>query len=125
MADVVCLVQSQPDRVSFTWSQGPDAFPPYQLTGQHFDHFREKVEEARRRLSALVSAYLDYLRSPQAEGLAGELSQSCGALAQAGYELRQRVFRPNDDPGRAAKDVAQWLEKLHARGALTSLEVVT
>ena len=35
MADVVCLVQCQPDKVTFTWSEGPDAFPTYHLTGQH------------------------------------------------------------------------------------------
>jgi hypothetical protein len=34
MADVVCFVQSGADRVSFRWSQDPDAFDPYHLTGQ-------------------------------------------------------------------------------------------
>jgi hypothetical protein len=94
MADVVCLVQAGPDRVSFRWSQGPDAFEPYHLTGQQFVIFGQQVEEVRKRLNGVVTGYLDYLHRPQEEGVAADLSQACLALAQAGSELRKRVFKP-------------------------------
>jgi WD40 repeat protein len=125
MADVVCFVQWQPEKVSFTWSEGPDAFPTYHLTGQHVDLFREDVELARKRLAELVDAYLDYLHSPSAEGAEQAVRQACLQLAEAGYQLRQRVFKPNEDPGKTAKDVSTWLRKLHSRGQLASLEIVT
>ena len=125
MADVVCLVQCQPDKVTFTWSEGPDAFPTYHLTGQHVDLFREDVETARKRLAELVDAYLDYLHAPTAAGAEPAVRQACFRLAEAGRELRQRVFKPNEDPGKAAKDVSGWLHELHSRGQLASLEIVT
>src|SRR4051812_9001757 len=64
MAHVVCLVQAQPDRVSFTWSQGPDSFDPYALTGQNEVLFRELIDDVRLRLKQLVEDYLDCLNAP-------------------------------------------------------------
>ena len=124
MADVVCLVQSGADRVSFRWSQGPDAFDPYHLTGQQFVIFGTQVEEVRKRLTVVVTSYLDYLNQPQAESVAADLAKACLALAQAGCELRKRIFKPSEGE-RAARDVAKWLEKLHTQKALDSLEIVT
>jgi hypothetical protein len=124
VADVVCLVQSGADRVSFRWSQGPDAFDPYHLTGHQFVIFGTQVEELRKRLSAVVTSYLDYLHQPQAEAVAADLARACLALAQAGSELRKRIFKPSEGE-RVARDVAKWLEKLHAQKAVESLEVVT
>src|SRR4051794_2898721 len=123
MADVVCLVQSTPDRVSFTWSQGPDSFPPYHLAGQQLADFHERIAAARKRLAEVVAAYLDYLNRPQADGGAADLASACLALAQAGHELRKRLFKPSEGE-RDARDAARWLEKLQAQEAVGSIEVV-
>src|SRR5262245_4412532 len=94
MADVVCLVQSSTDRVSFTWSQGPDAFPPYHLAAQQLVDFQKQIDAARACLAKLVNVYLDYLHQPQAEGASAELAEACLSLAKAGYELRRLMFNP-------------------------------
>jgi hypothetical protein len=124
MADIVCLVQATPDRVSFTWSQGPDAFPPYHLVGQQLIIFQKQIEEVRKCLHGMVSAYLAYLHEHQAEALAENLSKACFALAQAGWELRKRLFKPSEGE-RDARDVAKWPEQLREQKAVESLEVVT
>jgi formylglycine-generating enzyme required for sulfatase activity/tetratricopeptide (TPR) repeat protein len=94
------------------------------LTGQQLVIFGTQVEEVRKRLSAVVNSYLDYIHQPQAEEIAEGLAKDCLALAQAGSELRKRIFKPSEGE-RVARDVAKWLEKLHAQKVLQSLEVVT
>src|SRR5262245_56023515 len=124
MANVVCLVQGSADRVSFTWSQGPDAFPPFHLVGQHLVILQQQIDEARKCLAALVNAYLDYLHQPTAQTAAAELGAACLGLAKSGYELRRRLFKPSEGE-RDANDVAKWLSKLREQQAIESIEVVT
>ncbi len=47
MQSIVCQVESQPDRVSFTWSQGKDSFEPYHLCGDIARDFADLAKELR------------------------------------------------------------------------------
>src|SRR5262245_42217578 len=96
MADVVCVVDSKPDEITFTWSQGPDAFPPYSLEGQIRDVFREEVETLRARLRDLVATHLEWLNAPEGERPDAEVKKAALALAQAGHTARRRIFWPKD-----------------------------
>lgn len=120
----MCLVHSNAERLSFTWSQGTDAFPPYHLVGEHFIIVQQLIEETRKSLGVLVNTYLDYLQQPQNMEARTELSASSLRLANAGYELRKRLFKPNEGE-RDAKEVAMWLANLHKHCSLESVEIVT
>jgi WD40 repeat protein len=124
MADVVCLVQATPEQVCFTWSQGPDAFPTYRLTGQYLHDFLKQIEEARASLTRLVTLYLAYLEQPSTPSVEQELFDECYRLAVSGHELHALVFNPDENP-EVAQDVRVWLKGLHGQGTLNTLEMVT
>jgi hypothetical protein len=65
MASIVCELVAKPEQVSFTWSEGPASFAPYQRTGQYLIIVRRLVEEATKRPGDLVK---DYLFSEQRRG---------------------------------------------------------
>jgi hypothetical protein len=57
MARVVCKVSARDGRLSFTWSEGPDAFKPYHLRGPFLRLFDRAATEARQALADLVEHY--------------------------------------------------------------------
>ena len=115
MSHIACLVSVGQDRASFTWSQGPASFEPYQLDGQVFSEFQEIAHEARKRLSDLVT---DYLYSPE------NVPKASYALAKTGHELYLQIFDPGAEQLAQAKRVRIWLESLRDQKAVESLEVV-
>ena len=58
MAHVVCLLNASADRATFTWSEGPASFEPYELSGQVFQDFKAISGEVREKLSDLVKDYV-------------------------------------------------------------------
>ena len=115
MTHVVCLVNVEPERATFTWAEGPASFEPYQLEGLDFLDFKDFAENTREKLSNLVK---DYLLSPE------NVPQASYELAEAGYELYQQIFNPGVDDAPRAKRVRSWLESLREHHALDTLEIV-
>jgi formylglycine-generating enzyme required for sulfatase activity/tetratricopeptide (TPR) repeat protein len=127
MQSIVCQVESQPDRIAFTWSQGKDSFEPYQLCGNVAGDFIDLAKELRAKLAEVVASYLDAAREPSQPAATEDHRRACLALARAGHELFRAVF----DPGGAvksqastAKDVRKWLKKLQQLKDLVRLEIV-
>ena len=58
MSNVVCLMNVEADRATFTWSEGPASFEPYTLDGMVYKEFQEVAAEARKKLADLVKDYL-------------------------------------------------------------------
>src|SRR4051812_33131445 len=115
MQSIVCQVESQPDRVSFTWSQGKDSFEPYHLSGDLARDFAELAQELRTKLADVVASYLDVAHRPDRPGAAEDHRRACLALAQAGHELFRAAFDPGGavkSQSAAARDVRKWLKKL-------------
>ena len=115
MSRVVCLMNVEADRASFTWSEGPASFEPYKLEGMSYQEFKEIAETVRERLADLVK---DYLFDQQ------NMHKSAFALAEAGHELYEVIFQPDAEQARAAKQVRKWLEKLAGEQQVHTLEVV-
>jgi hypothetical protein len=113
MARIVLVVQPSPAGVSLTWSDGPAAFPPYDLSAKPL---ASAADAARRALGAVVGCFLS--------GEPGELPAAGAALADAGYALYQAVFKPGAEQLARAAEVRKWLDKLRERDAVESLEVV-
>jgi formylglycine-generating enzyme required for sulfatase activity len=115
MSHVVCLLNVEADRATFTWSEGPASFEPYKLEGMVYKDFQEAAAEAREKLADLVKDYLD---SPHS------MPQSAFELAEAGYELYQTMFQPGAEQARQAKQVRTWLEELSNQREVDTLEIV-
>ena len=84
MVHVVCMINIESDRATFTWSEGPASFEPYKLEGMVYKDFKEIAAEAREKLANLVQ---DYLIDEQA------MPKSAFELAEAGFELYQAMFK--------------------------------
>jgi hypothetical protein len=65
MQSIVCQVENQLDRISFTWSQGKDSFEPYHLGGDLAQDFADLAKELRAKLADVVTAYLEVARRPE------------------------------------------------------------
>ena len=115
MAHVVCLLNIEADRATFTWSEGPASFEPYTLRGMVHKDFQEIAAEAREKLGDLVKDYLCH---------AQEMPQSAFALAEAGHELYQAMFQPGAEQARQARQVRKWLEQLAQQEEVDTLEIV-
>ena len=115
MSNVVCLMNVEADRATFTWSEGPASFEPYTLEGMVYKDFHEIAAEAREKLANLVK---DYLFDEQA------MPQSAFELAEAGSELYQAMFQPGAEQARQARKVRKWLEQLAGQHDVDTLEVV-
>lgn len=113
MARIVLVVQPGPVGISLTWSDGPAAFPPYDLPTKPL---AAASAAARDALGAVVGNFLS--------GDATELPAVSGALADAGYALYQALFKPPAEQMSRATEVRKWLDKLHTGAAVESLEVV-
>jgi hypothetical protein len=81
MSHVVCSLNVEADRATFTWSEGPASFTPYTLDGLTYREFKETAEAARERLADLIK---DYLYAEE------NVPRAAFALAEAG-PLRARV----------------------------------
>jgi hypothetical protein len=115
MSKVVCLMNVEAERATFTWSEGPASFEPYTLDGMVYQDFKEIAAAAREKLANLVK---DYLFDEQA------VPKSAFALAEAGHELYQAMFQPGAEQARQARQVRKWLEKLAQQQEVDTLEVV-
>lgn len=116
MAQIVCLLSVAPDRATFTWSEGPASFEPYELGGQVFREFKELATEAREKLSGLVN---DYVYRPDG------VPQASYELAVAGHELYRQLFQPAAGEGPSAAQVREWLEELQkSSDSVHTLEIV-
>lgn len=115
MAHVVCLLNVEGDRATFTWSEGPASFEPYTLDGLVYREFKETAEATRERLADLIK---DYLYSEE------NVPRASFALAEAGYELYEALFDPGADQRRQAKQVRRWLEHLAEQHEVDTLEIV-
>ena len=115
MSNVVCLLNVESDRATFTWSEGPASFEPYKLEGMIYKDFQESAAVAREKLANLVKDYMD---SPQT------MPQSAFELAGAGNALYLAMFRPGAEQARQAKQVRQWLEQLAREHVVDTLEIV-
>jgi hypothetical protein len=104
MQSIVCQVESQPDLVGVTWSQGKDSFEPYQFRGDLARDFVDLAKELRARLAAVVVSYLDVARHPEKPGVVDDHRRACLALAWAGHELFRATFNPGGRP-----DLMYWL----------------
>jgi WD40 repeat protein len=116
MARVVCQMLVRPDRLTFLWSEGPAAFEPYHKSGGNLHEFRELA----RRVHGLLRRLADTpAGDPQARADAGV------ALAQAGHELYQQLFRADEAQADLAQEVRTWLAGLDRQGAFQRLDVVS
>jgi formylglycine-generating enzyme required for sulfatase activity len=115
MSHVVCLLNVDADRATFTWSEGPASFQPYTLDGMDYSDFQEVAEAARTKLADLVQ---DYLQSPQ------DTPQAAFKLAEAGYELYQALFKLDAEQAPLAQQVRQWLANLTQQQEVDTLEIV-
>jgi hypothetical protein len=118
MARVVCQVTFEPEQVGFTWCEGPDAFPPYQLRESFLRIFNRAASQARQRLGDLVVAV------NSVNAAEGEVRRLAQQLASAGHDLYEAVFGPDTDQEHVAKAARNWLEDLRGRGQIESLEIV-
>ena len=112
MAHIVCLLSVESDRATFTWSEGPASFEPYQLAGDLFLDFQDIAKETRKRLSDLVKDYVYDAENVPAASL---------ALAQAGHEMYLQIFDPGASPSRVARDVRTWLENLRDQQSVDAI----
>ena len=112
MSHVVCLMNVEEKRATFTWSEGPAAFEPYTLDGMDYTQFQKSAESARGKLADLIK---DYLYAEE------NVPQATYDLARAGWKLHESLFCPGS---REAKQVRKWLEKLAQEQAVDTVEVV-
>lgn len=115
MPHVVCLLDVQDDRFTFTWSEGPASFEPYCLEGQACVALRELAAELREKLSNVVKSYL---YSPET------VAEDSFSLARTGNDLYKQIFNPGADQRSRAKDIRTWLEALRDRKLVETIEVV-
>ena len=114
MAHIVCLLSVESDRATFTWSEGPASFEPYQLADDLFVDFQDIAKETRKRLRDLVK---DYMYNPE------NVPAASLSLAQTGHEMYLQIFDPGASPPRVARDVRTWLENLRDQLSVDSLEI--
>jgi hypothetical protein len=123
---VVCQVKADAAQMTFTWSDGTGQFSPFSFKGGYLRQLQECALACRECLTRMVQ---DYLARTNAKDDAGRqeyevvLRKSCFLLAEAGYKLHQRLFKPEEDTI-PKKQVQPWLKKLRDRSAVESLEVV-
>jgi WD40 repeat protein len=126
MANVVCQIafmslsgKPEEDKVTLRWWQGGSYFNPYYLSGDSLIGLRDRAQNARSRLEALVGSTAGNAHQPH------EFDEGCYALARAGYELYEQLFLP-DLPGQqsSAREVFQWLDHLRRADPIESLEIV-
>jgi hypothetical protein len=125
VAHVVCIVEAGEKKLSVTWSDGTGEFKPYELTGPRLELFRGAARKCRDQLDAMARDYLAWVNAAsEADRQAGgaALRKTCFSLAQAGYDVYGRLFRPDDDA--PAKKVRKWLEHLRDRGEVESAEAL-
>src|SRR5262249_53122773 len=94
MQSIVCQVESQPDRVSFTWSQGKDSSGPSHPAGDVAGDSGGLAKGLRGKLAAGAAESPDAARQPG--GPAAEFGLACYSLARAGHELFGAVFDPGE-----------------------------
>jgi WD40 repeat protein len=112
MARVVCQMLVRPDRLTFLWSEGPASFEPYHQTGTNLQELRGAARRAAELLRELAAA--------PASGLA----EAGAALARAGHELYQQLFRADGAGAEVAQEVRGWLAGLEQDAALERLEMI-
>jgi WD40 repeat protein len=127
MSHVICVVEDRQKTIRFTWSDGTGNFDPYSLEGEPLTLFRQTVADCRSQLDAMAQDYLRRVESTteaQRRERDQALRLSCLALAQAGYSLFERLFRP---PGKAralGQKIREWLTHLRDRNEVEALELV-
>jgi WD40 repeat protein len=123
VAHIVCIVESEDKKVTFKWSDGTVPFEPYELTGPRLELFRQAVRKCREQLDGMAQDYLAWVNAAESDRQArnADLRKTCFLLAQAGYDVYGRLFRP-DEPAKTIRN--QWLEPLRDRGEVESLELV-
>jgi hypothetical protein len=118
MARVVCQFTFEPEQVGFTWCEGPDAFPPYQLRDSFLRIFNHRASRARQQLGDLVLTVNSFQEDE------GAVRRGAHELASAGHDLYEAIFRPDPEQAHVAKAARSWLEDLRTRGEVESLEIV-
>src|SRR5438876_6623322 len=98
MASIILSVQPTASGVSLTWSEGPAAFPPYDLEGDLAKKLTDDAAAARAALGVVVEDV--HTAAPP-----DQFAADCFALAQAGYELYKTLFRPGREQRRTADEV--------------------
>jgi WD40 repeat protein len=116
MARVVCQVLVRADRLTFLWSEGPRAFEPYHKSGAALHEFRQLTRDVSNRLRSLAEVRTDDRQAVADAGI---------ALAHAGHDLYQQLFRADDAQADLAQEVRSWLTSLDRAGALHRLDVVS
>ncbi len=101
MAQVVCQVLAHPARITVRWSEGPRSFEPYHLEGEALQRFWDAARQTREQLRHM--APLD--------------------LARAGHQLQRSLFPREGPDAELVKEIRGWLDGLHAKGRLKSLEI--
>jgi WD40 repeat protein len=128
MFQVVCQVVVEPKQINFKWSAGAGEFKPYTLVGAPLRDFRHQAQDCRKHLQEIVEDYLAWCKaSNNIDKQTGEqsLRKSCWALAQAGYRLYDRLFRPDPDSNlEVAEKIRSWLEGQRDAHQVRSLELV-
>ncbi len=118
VARIVCQVLQRPDRVTFVWSQDDAFFEPYHLDAAETTQFYQAAGRAQQQLARVLTG----------NDAAKE------ALARAGHEMYQLIFRTQAGAGIPARKAELWLQHFkdktaQARGpwvsSVASLEIVS
>jgi WD40 repeat protein len=117
MANVVCQVINQDDQMEFIWSAGGGFFDPYVIKRPDLTALRNDAATTREALEKLVSVR-NNPGSPEKEGVASR------ELAEAGYQLFNRILPFFRAEASTSKAIRGWLKGLNAESARTSLEIV-
>lgn len=114
MARLVCLVQPTPTGASLTWSDGPAAFAPYELSAKALT---AAADGARKALGNVVECFFS---DDMADASAATVS-----LATSGFALYQALFKTPAEQQAAATEVRKWIDKLQSDDAVESMEIVS
>jgi WD40 repeat protein len=107
MADVVCCVLDEGDRLRVTWSSGSATFPPYFVP---WTSEREGEEIGRGLREALEQV------------LRQSTPHAALQLARAGHRLHQKLFLADAEQPAAVREIQQWWES--QRELVTALAIV-
>ena len=127
MPEIVCQVETQPDQVTFTWSQGKDYFDPYALTGSLVREFDDRARTARERLADLVVAYHEAGAAGAQDEQRADVRRAAHDLAVAGHAFFKALFNPgkaDNSKDRLAREVKKWLLDLLKNPEGVRLEIV-
>ena len=92
MARIVCQILHRPNRITFVWSEGAASFEPYHLQGTEAEAFHKAAHAARQTLARLMQWH-----DPEA----------AVALAKAGHQLYQAIFRQKASKRRPSDGVCK------------------